>query len=84
MYIVLHLIKHIPTTRLGPHEQNSCRFASVASLKSVSCFAVNLPGAEGAGAEGTKVHEKEEEGGRKGQVREAGQWAGEKSQVPDC
>ena len=77
MYIVLHLIKHIRTTRLGPHEQHSCRFASVASLKSVSCF-------EGAGAEGTKGHEKEGEGGRKGQVREAGQWAGEKSQVPDC
>ena len=79
MYIVLHLIKHIRTTRLGPHEQHSCRFASVASLKSVSCFVVNLPGAQGAGAEGTKGHEEEGEGGRKGQVREAGQWEREKS-----
>ena len=51
----------------------------MASLKSVSCFVVNLPGAEGAGAEGTKGHEKEGEGGRKGQVREAGQWEREKS-----
>ena len=83
MYIVLHLIKHIRTTRLGPREQHSCRFASVASLKSVSCF-VDIPGGQGAGAEGTKGHDKEGEGGRKGQVREAGQWAGEKSQVPDC
>ena len=78
MYIVLHLIKHIPTTRLGPHEQHSCRCASVAPLKSVSCF-VDIPGGQGAGAEGTKGHEEEGEGGRKGQVREAGQWEREKS-----